>query len=315
LPLRMPRIRHPDEKDKIPGEGKSTWLRRRMGIPVDMQLKDQNKAATTFYNRVKFLSQQELDRPFTWYTTKGLSQKMIERVVTGMASHDWNERLARDVLINICQRRCQNIGKRKNDERRQAGQEIKLGRPKTIRLTDSENPMDFVSAMNAVTEDPSVTTYVTKPTPEPQHLLEIVGSAKQYRAKLGLISSTQTDPGNSGKRRKLKEPESEPQSQYDSSFANASVPVLSDHLPRLLSSARPHPIQSKSHLAPIPFTSRIPPTPSSSRLSPIRFTSRLSASPSSYARSVSGRPISTVNSNRTIASTSQVRSPYLSLLS
>jgi hypothetical protein len=307
-------MRHPDEKDKIPGEGKSTWLRRRMGIPVDLPLKDQNKAATTFYNRVKFLSQQELDRPFTWYTTKGLSQKMIERVVAGMASHSWNERLARDVLMNICQRRCQNIGKRQNDERRQVGQEIKRGRPKTIRLTDSENPMDFVSVMNAVTEDPSVTTSVTKPTPEPQHLLEIVGSAKQYRAKLGLISSTQTDSGNSGKRRKLKEPE--PQPQYGSSFTNTSVSVLSDHLPRLPSSARPHPVQSKSHLPFIPFTgSRIPPIPSSSRLPPIRFTSRPPASSPSHLRSVSSRPITTVNSNRTIASISEVRTPRLTLLS
>jgi len=60
-----------------------------MGIPAALPLGDQNKAATAFYTRVKVLSQQELDRSFTWYTTKGLAIGMIDRAAIGMESQSW----------------------------------------------------------------------------------------------------------------------------------------------------------------------------------------------------------------------------------
>jgi len=224
-PLRMPPIAVPNEIEKLPGEGKATWLRRRMGIPVDMPLKDQNTAASAFYSRVKLLSQQALDRPFTWYTTNGLSQDMIARVVAGMASHGWCERLARDVLMNICQRRCQNINKRENEERRQLGHEIKLGRPKTSRHTSYGNPMDFVSSMKAIPEDSSVTI--------------------------------QTNTINSVKRKRMVEPES--LHRRTASFRNISTPPLF-HQPQtpLSSSSRLRPVPSGSSVPSIASAFHLP---------------------------------------------------------
>ena len=260
----MPPIGLPNEIEKLPGEGKATWLRRRMGIPVDMPLKDQNTAASAFYSRVKLLSQQELDCPFTWYTTNGLSQDMIARVVAGMASHGWCERLARDVLMNICQRHCQNIKKRENEERRQLGHEIKLGRPKSIRQTSYENPMDFVSAMKAIPED-SPATIPAKSTSQPQSQLEIVGSARQYRAKMGTISSNiQTNSINSGKRKHQEESES-PHCRT-ASFRNISTPPLFHQLQTLLpSSSHLYSVLSGSSL---PSISSAPPLPSVSNIHP-----------------------------------------------
>jgi hypothetical protein len=220
---------------------------------------------------------------------------MIERVVVGMASYGWGKRLARDVLMNICQRRCQNIGRRENEERRRVGQEIKLGRPKTIQHTDYETPMDFVSAMKAVPEVPSVTIQA-KPTQEPQHLSEIVGSAKQYQAKLGLIpSNPQTNQVNSGKRKQLKAPESRP--RRAAPFANISAQLLS-HPPPLPSSSRPLPVPSGSRPSPIPSAFRPSPVPSAS-----------------HPRLATARPTTTVDSNQTISAfTSQARSPLSSVL-
>ncbi|KAI5844753.1 hypothetical protein BZA05DRAFT_448249 [Tricharina praecox] len=86
----MPLIRHLDEEDNVPNEGKGTWI---LG---NIALRQQNSAASSFYGTVKTLSQQDLDRPFTWYTSKGLAEDMIRRVVTSMEDHGWNDRLARD---------------------------------------------------------------------------------------------------------------------------------------------------------------------------------------------------------------------------
>jgi len=281
LPLRMPPIGLPNEIEKLPGEGKATWLRRRMGIPVDMPLKDQNTAASAFYSRVKLLSQQELDCPFTWYTTNGLSQDMIARVVAGMASHGWCERLARDVLMNICQRRCQNIKKRENEERRQLGHEIKLGRPKTIRHTSYENPMDFVSSMKAIPEDSSVTIQA-KSTSQPQYQLEIVGSARQYRAKMGTISSNiQTNMINSVKRKRLEEPES--LHRRMASFRNISTPPLF-HQPQT-------PLSSSSRLRPVPSGSSVPSISSASHLPSVSSIHPSRPTPTPFPTTVSSNQI------------------------
>jgi hypothetical protein len=248
MPLRMPSIDYAIEK--APNEAKGTWLRRRMGIPGDIPLCDQNKAASAFYTRVKLLLQQELNHPYTWYTTNSLAQGMVDRVVVGMKNHDWEKRLARDVLMNICQRHCQNIRRRENEERRQAGELINLGRRKTIRLTDHIDPMDFVATMKALPEDTLPTTLSTRQAtlsslmsqpipalqstqiaqsmplsqlqtelppislsrylPESASPLEIVGSAKRRREKLGLVpfrSISQIGTIQSGKR---KQQQSEP---------------------------------------------------------------------------------------------------------
>lgn len=248
MPLRMPSIDYTIEKAR--NEAKGTWLRRRMGIPGDVPLCDQNKAASAFYARVKLLSQQELNHPYTWYTTNGLAQGMVDRVVVGMKNHDWGKRLARDVLMNICQRHCQNIRRRENEGRRQAGELIHLGRRKTIRLTDRIDPMDFVANMRALPEDilptmPStsqatLSSPMSQPIPALQSTpiaqsmplsqlqtelppislsrylpkstsqLEIVGSAKRHREKLGPVpfgSIIQIDTIQSSKR---KQQQSEP---------------------------------------------------------------------------------------------------------
>ncbi|KAI5844801.1 hypothetical protein BZA05DRAFT_421728 [Tricharina praecox] len=152
--LRMSPVENPEAQN--PKAGKGTWLRRRMGIPSGIPLRDQNRAATALYTKVRTLSKQELDRPYTWYSTQGLTTDMINRVVAGMYKYSWDKRLARDVMMSICQRRCQNINRRENRARRAAGEEIKLGRRKTDYSATYDDPMDFVPTMKAPTyNDPN----------------------------------------------------------------------------------------------------------------------------------------------------------------
>jgi hypothetical protein len=49
-----------------------------MGIHGNLSASDQNKAASYFYQKVKELSGEELDQPFTWYMDTGKGITMIE---------------------------------------------------------------------------------------------------------------------------------------------------------------------------------------------------------------------------------------------
>ena len=74
----MEPVGHPPKEHKVEKEAKGTWLRRRMGIPASLTQNEQNKAASGFYSKVRLLSGQDLNRPFTWYVTKGHADRMVE---------------------------------------------------------------------------------------------------------------------------------------------------------------------------------------------------------------------------------------------
>ena len=78
IPLRLPPVGRPPAEEKVPNEASGTWLRRRMGIHRNLSASEQNKAASYFYRKVKELSGEELDQPFTWYMETGRGNKMIE---------------------------------------------------------------------------------------------------------------------------------------------------------------------------------------------------------------------------------------------
>ena len=189
------------------------------------------------------LSQQKLDRSSTWYTTQGLANGMIDRVAIGMESYGWEKLLARDVLMNICQRRCQNSRRRDNKERRQAGEEIKRGRPKAVRLADYDNPMDFISTMKALPEHapvmPQPALTQPKPTPpelaaQPKRLPEVVNAVKRHRAKMGLVPSGPTSQANK-KRKYQEEPESS-RRRHTLPSADIQAPLRSGSRPPLFPS-------------------------------------------------------------------------------
>lgn len=295
--LRMSPVENPEAQN--PKAGKGTWLRRRMGIPSGIPLRDQNRAATALYTKVRTLSKQELDRPYTWYSTQGLTTDMINRVVAGMYKYSWDKRLARDVMMSICQRRCQNINRRENRARRAAGQEIKLGRRKTDYSATYDDPMDFVPTMKAPTyNDPNdklIANMKDLPVNDPTDEIlpnfralpdnsPITTSAKQRKANSvdKILPNYRALPDNSpitwsAKQRGAKmgpipytatsqrkgRGESGPHPGRASPFSSLPPPPLP---PRLLPSAsRPFTALSGSRPPPIPSSSRPPLIPSSSQ--------------------------------------------------
>jgi hypothetical protein len=60
------------------GEGKGMILRRRMGIPDDMQLPQADRAARKVYAKVERVCGHDLTESFSWYVHRGLADDMIE---------------------------------------------------------------------------------------------------------------------------------------------------------------------------------------------------------------------------------------------
>lgn len=139
-------------------------------------------------------------------------------------NHNWPTRLCRDVLMTICQRRCQNIYRHENALKRQRGLPIKQGRRPLVRLAEKEGagPLAFVRTMQALPEENSMrlkpqandthsvqsqstpngstaySTPVASPSaslPEIQRsTLEIVRSAKERRSKMAPIAAINHGP-------------------------------------------------------------------------------------------------------------------------
>jgi len=70
-------------------------------------------------------------------------------------NHNWPTRLCRDVLMTICQRRCQNLYRHENSLKRLHGEPIKQGRRPLVRLVEKEgtDPLAFAKRMQALPEE------------------------------------------------------------------------------------------------------------------------------------------------------------------
>ncbi|KAI5857800.1 hypothetical protein BZA05DRAFT_106902 [Tricharina praecox] len=172
LAMRMP---PPADVDLVvtKGLGKGGLLRYRMGIPLDADQRTRNAAALHFYTEAKRLCGHDLSMPFSWYVAHGRAEEMIRRVVDGMNEngHGWTPRLARDVLMNSCQRHVQNARRAENEVRRQSGNpddKPRRGRPKTGRIAQRPTVRDLVANMKALPESLGKAPRSSPSTPQPK---------------------------------------------------------------------------------------------------------------------------------------------------